>query len=247
MLRARESADRSPGTLRLRAGADAPALADRTAAVVGVGAVGSHVADLLARAGVHRLVLCDSETLRPGNCVRHLAGVEHVGKAKTEAVLHVICGASHDPPGGIETREAVRTRADAAALAAQVHLVVDCTGAGPATALVSDAALHSGTPAVTVYLQRDGQVARVDRWPLADGEVRLEEVPPPPGPPRQRLREGGCGDPVSPAPPHAAVTAAAAAARAAIHLLAGRPVPPSAVAVIEPQPDLPYHERGMIV
>lgn len=131
---------------------------------------------------MHRLVLCDSETLRPGNCVRHLAGAEHSGKAKTEAVRDVIHAAGHDPPGGIETREAVRTRADAAAL-------------------------HSGTPAITAYLQRGGEVARVDRWPLADGEVRLEEVPPPPGPPDQPLREGGCGDPVSPAPPHAAVTA----------------------------------------
>ena len=57
---------------------------------MGCGAIGSFAADLLFRAGVRQLTLCDGERLRPGNIVRHLAGAEQVGRAKTLAVLNCL-------------------------------------------------------------------------------------------------------------------------------------------------------------
>lgn len=57
----------------LRAGPDAIRLQGRRVAILGVGAVGSHVAEELARTGVGRLLLVDYDLLWPVNLVRHAA------------------------------------------------------------------------------------------------------------------------------------------------------------------------------
>ena len=81
-----ESADSSAVTRGLRAGAAAPRLSDVRVAIVGCGAVGSFTADLLFRSGVRYFTLADGERLRPGNVVRHLAGLDLVGSSKPAAV-----------------------------------------------------------------------------------------------------------------------------------------------------------------
>jgi hypothetical protein len=85
-VRACESADTSPSARTLRAGQNTGALADRPVAIVGLGAVGSFLADLLYRSGVRRLTLLDPECLRPGNIIRHLAGDAFIGSPKVHAV-----------------------------------------------------------------------------------------------------------------------------------------------------------------
>jgi hypothetical protein len=59
--------------LLLRAGSDACELQRKSIAIIGVGAIGSHVADALARAGTGRLVLRDYDLLFPANLGRHAA------------------------------------------------------------------------------------------------------------------------------------------------------------------------------
>lgn len=241
-----ESASGDEQTLRLRAGRDADALAECTVGVVGAGAIGSFTADLLARAGIGKLVLCDGETLRPGNCIRHLAGLAHVGKPKTVAVRDSIRGLGHEPHGGIELKERLRRPADAAALCEGVDFIVDATGSAAATSMLVLTADHTNTPLVSAYLHRDGGVGRVDRWPRGAQEVEVAAVPPAPGAAPPPLREGGCGDPLFQAPAHAAMAAAAQATAVCIDALRGRPTPASIVNVLVPQPDAPYDSRTVI-
>lgn len=52
----------------------------------GLGAIGAPLALALAREGVGSFVLCDPDTLRPGNIVRHALDLLSVGQFKAEAV-----------------------------------------------------------------------------------------------------------------------------------------------------------------
>jgi molybdopterin/thiamine biosynthesis adenylyltransferase len=61
-------------------------LADSTVAVLGVGALGSQLADQLAKSGVGRLILLDHDVLSVGNRVRHQLDMADVGRGKAAAL-----------------------------------------------------------------------------------------------------------------------------------------------------------------
>jgi molybdopterin/thiamine biosynthesis adenylyltransferase len=61
-------------------------LSDKRVAIVGLGALGSTIASLLARAGVRGLVLVDIDYITPGNLVRHDLDLAHVGVDKVSAM-----------------------------------------------------------------------------------------------------------------------------------------------------------------
>lgn len=228
-LRAAEAAHDGESTLFLRAGLDADVLADQRIAVVGAGAVGCQVAEMLVRSGAGELTLVDGDLIRPGNCIRHVAPLRDVGRPKVDAVKDYLLRTGFIDPACVTTdtsplRSAKRTEE----LLASHDLVIDCTANGPASALLLTASRILGRPVVSVCLQRNGTVARVDRSPLADGEQHAAAVEP--GGPETDLREGGCGDPVSPTPPWACSAAAARAVAMAVDLLSGRnAMPPSIV------------------
>lgn len=229
-LAAATTAPADDATLRLRAGFDSAALSSKAVAIVGVGAVGSFLADLLVRSGVGSLTLVDGDRLRPGNCIRHLAGPEHVGRAKVDAVADVL--AKHGIQG--DHVERIASHATSVELVERLFdendLVIDATGNGPATALVLTAGRALQRTALSVCLQRGGTAARVDRVPLHSGE---EHYPPTPaGGPAAEGREGGCGDPISPTPPWACVSAAGLAAAAAVDALTGRRQYPATVTTV---------------
>lgn len=71
--------------LQLRAPHAAQLAGDRIL-IVGVGALGSRVADSLARAGVGRLQLVDGDVVEPGNLARHVLGIRSAGLHKALAV-----------------------------------------------------------------------------------------------------------------------------------------------------------------
>ncbi len=64
-------------------------LSGRHVLVLGLGALGSTVAEHLARAGVGRLTLVDRDRVEPGNLVRHATQLRHVGWSKAKAVSDV--------------------------------------------------------------------------------------------------------------------------------------------------------------
>lgn len=231
-----ESADATLKSRQLRAGTSAEQLVAKRVAVVGCGAVGSFVADLLFRSGVRRITLIDHQRLRPGNVVRHLAGNAAVGLNKADAVQRCLV-ATGLPAGQVRAQtEMVSTLRQALELLTTHDLVIDATADQRASALLMAGALDIDANLISVSLQREGGVVRVDRWPLLDHEHHAAELPSIPG--EEAVRERGCGDSVSPTPPASVLSAATVATRTAIAVLTGKPTPASTVEVLHSQPDL---------
>ncbi|MFC4013394.1 ThiF family adenylyltransferase [Nonomuraea purpurea] len=242
-VRACESADTSVTTRILRAGASAAKLSDRRVAVVGTGAIGSFVVDLLFRHGVRQFTLIDPQLLRPGNLVRHLAGEALVGYSKVSAVKARLAGLGFDVSGVNTRRDEIVTPDQSMALLRDHDLIIDATASPRTTALLAWAARHVDRPVITVCAQRQGTVVRVDRFPLRGGEQHLSALPPLPGP--DLGREHGCDNPVSPTPPAAVVAAAQLACRAAVdELILDCALPATLLDVLAPQ-EPPFDVIGM--
>lgn len=76
-----------PAALRLRnTRVVAPEIDQKSVALIGLGAIGSQVAELLAKAGVGKFRLCDSDRLATGNVARHVGALSEFGAQKTAVV-----------------------------------------------------------------------------------------------------------------------------------------------------------------
>lgn len=151
--------------LLLRAGPDAAVLQQRSVAILGVGATGSHVAELLTRAGTGRLLLVDFDRLWPVNLVRHAAPPgTPAGTHKTAALrdhlgqypwveIEIVDGALGTPSG---LRQ----------LLASADITIDATGHAGLAELIGRVAQGNGRPVVSAALFRGGAVARVRRQAL---------------------------------------------------------------------------------
>ena len=245
-IRGCEASDESLDARELRAGTGSGLLSRYRVAVIGCGAIGSFIADLLFRAGVRRLTLEDPQILRHGNVVRHLAGDRYIGYLKVDAVRARLAELGL-PVDLVETStEAVATPRQASDLLSEHALVIDATGDERATALLLWAAADNGGKLISVCLQRSGGIARVDRFPLADGEHHLPAVPALDAG-EHLVREHGCGDAVSLTPPYSVASAAALTTRVAVAILTGdRPGPATQLEVITVQPDAPYDHVGLL-
>jgi hypothetical protein len=108
-------------------------------------------------------------------------------------------------------------------------LVIDASAAGGTTDMLAKAAIAGSHHLLSVCLQADGGVARVDVIPPIDGEP-LPPTKVGPLTPRESLKfEAGCGDPISEAPAFAVFEAAALAARCAVGMLTGAPICPAGI------------------
>lgn len=211
-----------------RAGVLAPALRESRVAVVGVGALGSFIADMLVRSGVRYLTLIDDDVVMPGNLVRHLVGPDTVGLPKVEAVKRHLVRQDEALANSIGIiNGALTSGADAVDHLRNHDLVVNATADFATTALLHVSARTVGTRVLSAALQNDGRTYRIDVLPpLGDA------APLPPSTARADteaplLFEAGCGSPISPTPPHAVIEAAAATVRHAIGLLVERPLHPA--------------------
>ncbi|MYS52602.1 ThiF family adenylyltransferase [Streptomyces sp. SID6013] len=211
-----------------RAGVLATELRESKVAVVGVGALGSFIADMLVRSGVRHLTLIDDDVIMPGNLVRHLVGPDAVGLPKAEAVKRHLVRHNEAPAAGIDTlNSALTSGADAVDHLRNHDLVVNATADFATTALLHVSAVTLGTRVLSAALQNDGRTYRIDVLPPIDAAAPL-----PPSTIRAdteapQLFEAGCGSPISPTPPHAVIEAAAATVRHAVGLLVNRPLHPA--------------------
>ena len=211
-----------------RAGILAPALRDSRVAIVGVGALGSFVADILVRSGIRHLTLVDPDIVMPGNLVRHLVGPEAVGLPKGKAVKDHLVVRTEIAAADIEVVNDRLTSGDEAVELLKNHdLIVNTTADFATTALLHVTAQSLGTRVLSAVLQNDGATYRIDVLPPLDGAT--------PHPPsaldadRSRVEtfEAGCGSPISPTPPYAVIEAAAATVRHTIGLLMDCPLHPT--------------------
>ncbi|MDE2508184.1 MAG: ThiF family adenylyltransferase, partial [Planctomycetota bacterium] len=78
--------------LRLRnTGVVSGGITKKAVALIGLGALGSQVAELLAKAGVGAFRLCDMDRLSTGNVLRHVGGLSDFGASKTRVVAARLC------------------------------------------------------------------------------------------------------------------------------------------------------------
>ncbi|MGN9920720.1 ThiF family adenylyltransferase [Micromonospora palomenae] len=211
-------------TRSIRAHPEAEVLGTKRVAIVGVGAVGSVVADLLHRSGVGELFLLDGDLVLPGNTTRHLLDEDAVGLPKARAVAEALHG-RRPRFGTVSWRDgSLESVDDALSLLAGHDVVVDATADSAATAILTAAARAGAGQLLSVCVLADGYAVRVDRSPVREGKQPL---------PRPQLPltinpiyETGCGSPISTTPPAAVWEAASIATRHTIGLL----LDPAAVA-----------------
>lgn len=59
---------------------------NKIVALIGLGALGSSIAEILAKAGIGHFIICDYDTLSTGNVARHIGGLSDFGAKKTRVV-----------------------------------------------------------------------------------------------------------------------------------------------------------------
>jgi molybdopterin/thiamine biosynthesis adenylyltransferase len=226
-VRSRPSASTALDARTLRAGPNRQVLSRKSVAIVGVGAIGSHVADLLIRAGIAKMTLVDYDILKPGNVIRHLAGPAHIGLPKVEAAARTLRMIDGVRSAVIITKNAgVAHGQEAFVLLEQHDLVIDAAADFSCTALLQAAARTAGKQIVSGCIQNRGRTARVDilphredQQPVPDSRlIGLDEKFTP------DLYEAGCASPVSPATPSIVNLAAAMTAHYAVEVLADIPL-----------------------
>lgn len=158
-IRSSETVSIDPGALMRRTGPLAKAVAGRMVIVFGVGALGGAVALLLARSGVERLVLVDSDLLRPGNAVRHVGGLTYIGQLKTQAVWLEIL--THAPAAHVELRDTTWDPEDLRLLVSRADVVVDATAEQPFNLLLNEVCVRADRPLVQTETMRRAAIGRV--------------------------------------------------------------------------------------
>lgn len=246
----------SRAALLLRAGPDAVRLQDASVAIIGVGAVGSHVAEQLARAGVGRLLLIDRDRLWPANLIRHAAPPGTPAATLKTAAMHqqlsqypwVEIRTQDGDDGALWTANQLRAVLDAA------DLTIDATGHGGLAEWTARVAHANGRAFISAALFRGGAVARIRRQaretdaPLIQRPHfdRYPEIPPLDEEAEYAGTETGCLARVHNAPPVAVTLAAALTAEVAIDHLTGRHHQPDEIIEVIRPGDAPFNRPGRL-
>ncbi len=244
-LEAVYTAEDSQRVLGHRAGTDAPALKTKSCLIVGLGAIGSFVADGLARSGIGKLTVMDHDIMLPGNSTRHLCGPETINLSKPDAVEASLTSRGLMDRSTVAKRHERMTARVAFELLSKHDVVVDATADLGVEWALQTIGHDLHTPIIHVRLHRQGGLCRIDRSHPQSTD-RMADVPPRDDEPAP-TREPGCIDTISPTPPWAAQAAASRAVAAVIDVLTDRwEHPDSYIDVLIPQPDPPYDTLGAL-
>jgi hypothetical protein len=224
-------------------------LSSKRVAVVGAGALGSQVADLLARAGVSDFLVIDNDTVTPGNRIRHALDLSDIGHMKTHAIKERILRVN--PWAKVEIVDArVGTLAIGSSgledlqrcddtIARQLgtcDLIVNATANGTASSYLSTISAEFGKPALHTYVSAGAWGARLllqrprasgcwdclAWWQAAPADERTVGIDVPDiseEHSREIVMERGCADPTFTGPGYELGATAASTARVAVGLL----------------------------
>ncbi len=104
------------------------AISGRSSLIIGVGAVGSVVSELLVRSGAGPLVVCDGDDVHHGNLCRHLLRLDDIGRNKADAVAIRLSSANaHADVRSIANHFPPKDESDVAMIEG-CDFVFDCTG-----------------------------------------------------------------------------------------------------------------------
>ncbi|MEK0226177.1 ThiF family adenylyltransferase [Bifidobacterium mongoliense] len=211
-----------------RAGLLAPELQRCRVAIVGIGALGSFIADMLVRSGIRNLTLVDNDIVMPGNLIRHLVGPDMVGMLKTKAVQQHLITHYGIATENITTKDQALTSVEDSATLLKSHdVVVNATADFATTALLHVTAQTLSRRIISAAIQNRGTSYRIDLLPPLEGADPLPSSAPDTEHQNPEIFEAGCGSPISPTPPYVVMEAAAATVRHAVGLLTGHPLHPA--------------------
>ena len=102
-------------------------LRSKSVLIIGGGAMGAALGEILIRSGVQRLTIIDHDCLQVGNLVRHTLGVSHIGKPKASSLADRLDDAAvHSVVSSIDTSFPPREKKDID-LVLDADVVIDCT------------------------------------------------------------------------------------------------------------------------
>lgn len=217
-MRASELSER---TKRSRSQADNGAIRNACVVLVGLGALGSEVAHLLAKEQVDSFVLVDGDLLLPGNVARHRLDLASAGGNKATQMRHYIL--KHHRDARVEVVPAMLDEALPGLSIPDNALFIGMTGDLPSERALSAIAQQNGWPCLHAWMECDGRVLRLLRsMPGRDpGLHEITELPAlpwiPSSPPPER-----CADNVLPGAASNLHAAANFVARVAVDVLCGR-------------------------
>jgi proteasome lid subunit RPN8/RPN11 len=241
--------------LLLRAGPDAQLIQEKRIAIIGNGAIGSFVADLLARSGIKVQRPYDYDLLWPANLIRHAAPPgTPAGMPKTWTLkenLEQYPWVQIEIPSGdgmVWTVDRIKT------IVESNDLTIDATGHSGVAELVARVAHSSKKPFISVALFRGGSVARVRRQALEEDAPIVQrphfggypEIPPLDEEAEYVGTETGCLAQVHNAPPTSVVHAAVLAVEVALDFMTGRNEQPDEVIEVVRLGDPPFNRLGRL-
>ncbi len=142
----------------------APSISDKSVGLIGLGALGARVAELLAQAGVGSFRLCDSDYLKPVNVARHIGSITDFGAAKVRVAASRI--RSINPRANLETDDLKPRSADGdldrlIKFVSSVDIVISTAADENVESVVNDIAVTVGTPVLYGRALRRSSVGRV--------------------------------------------------------------------------------------
>jgi hypothetical protein len=112
-------------------------LRDRSIAIVGVGALGSVVAEMLVRMGLRHLKLIDHDILAAGNVVRHVLTLSDVDLYKVEALRNRLLQLSPHVDVVASSSRIPTTAPEVHNLLDPFDIVIDCTASNEVLAILA--------------------------------------------------------------------------------------------------------------
>ncbi|MEP1079368.1 ThiF family adenylyltransferase [Leptolyngbya sp. PL-A3] len=133
----------------------------KSVALIGLGSVGSKIAEILLRSGISYFVLVDGDVLLPANLERHTLDWRDVGFRKANGVKrrlhHIMPGAQIEVIAeNLNWQRSARAHANQLDVIANCDLLVDATGDAPTTLLLGAIASESNKPFVSVEVFEGG-------------------------------------------------------------------------------------------
>jgi molybdopterin/thiamine biosynthesis adenylyltransferase len=218
---------------RLQGVRDTAQLRDKRIVCFGLGAIGSPLALALAREGVGDFMLCDPDTLRPGNIIRHALDLSSVGQYKAEAVESAL--ARINPVVATDSETESLTNPDMiAARLRNADLAVLAIGDDPLEEFIAEVLATSEHPAPLVLVRtlHAGSAFRIalvrpglDACLRCLVDYQTEQHPDWISVPRSELADvydAGCAAPARPGAGLTGQQAASFAAARALEVLEGR-------------------------
>lgn len=219
--------------------------------VFGAGALGAHIVDQLARAGVGKISIVDPETMQPANIGRHLLGADSLGRSKAKCVKWQVGRAN---PACILKHYDISAEAwlqrPIPVEDGRVDMFVDVTGEPSVRAALDEARRSRSVPLLIGWMEPFVAAAHVCQLSSStfwfDGSHdRLKSLQAITWPSDVMLREPSCNGEFQAYTSAAATHAVALVAEAAIELLDGQVVSSSVRSWVRGQRYLDKHRRGL--